>query len=569
MFILRPYQQQAAAAVVQAWTRVHSVLLAMATGSGKTLVFSHLIHEHNGAAAAVAHRREIVSQIACSLAELGVKHRIIAPPKTVTLIRRKQLKRFGQSFIDPNAQCGVISVQTLTSKHTRANETVQRWIKQVTLLVLDEDHHYVQSGFWSRAVRQFDHARILGVTATPERADGKGLGVRADGFVDEMIEGPQTWELIRDGYLSPFVYRAPASDLDVTGIPLTAGGDFNVRAFRQRVVQSHLVGDIIDQYKKYGNNGRAIVFATDVETAEEIAATARAHGIAALALNAKSHESDRTKGLERFDSGEIKWLVNVDLFDEGFDVPAAEVCIMARPTESTAKYLQMVGRVLRPVYADGYDLTTIAGRVAAITWGLKPNAIIIDPVRNWERHGLPNWPRSWSLDGRETGRRAPAADLQKLRICTACTQPFEAFLLACPYCGAPVEYGRRASPDQVDGDLLELDQDALAAVFARMAAADQDDDTYQRGQIARHIPAIGRGVDLRRHQAARYRRGVLRNLIGWWVGAVLPGRTMAEVYRRFYYRYGIDVATALTLNTAETDALTDQIALRFTEDITV
>ena len=80
---------------------------------------------------------------------------------------------------------------------------------------------------------------------------------------------------------------------------------------------------------------------------------ARAAGITALALSAKSHEIDRTAGLERFESGEIKWLVNVDLFDEGFDVPAAEVCIMARPTESTAKYLQMVGRVLRPVYAMG------------------------------------------------------------------------------------------------------------------------------------------------------------------------------------------------------------------------
>lgn len=569
MFTLRPYQQQSAAAVIQAWGHVRSVLLAMATGAGKTVVFSHLIHEHNGAAAAVAHRREIVSQIACSLAELGVKHRVIAPAKTITLIRRKQLKRFGQSFIDPNAQCGVISVQTLTSKHTTNNEVVQRWLKQVTLAVFDEGHHYTASGFWSRAVEAMSHARLLFVTATPERADGKGLGSRADGYVEQMVEGPQTWELIRDGHLSPFVYRAPASDLDVSGIPLTAGGDFNARAFRQRVVQSHLVGDIIEQYKKYGNGGRAIVFATDVETAEEIAVAARAHGITALALSGKSHEADRTQGLERFDGDDLQWLVNVDLFDEGFDVPAAEVCIMARPTESTAKYLQMVGRVLRPMYADGYDLTTIAGRLAAIQNGPKPNAVIIDPVRNWERHGLPNWPRSWSLDGRETGKRAPAADLQKLRICTKCTQPFEAFLTSCPYCGAPVEYYRRAAPDQVDGDLLELDQEAMAAVFARMEAADASREEYARNQIARHIPAVGRGADMKRHEAAKYRRGVLRNLIGWWVGAVLPGRDMAEVYRRFYYRYGIDIATALTLNAAETDALADTIATHFTKDITI
>lgn len=538
----------------------------MATGSGKTVVFSHLIHQHNGASAAIAHRREIVSQIACSLAELGIKHRIIAPPKTIKLIRRKQLKRFGQSYICPNALCGVISVQTLTSKHTAADEVIQRWVKQVTLAVFDEGHHYTRSGFWSRAVEQFNHALLLFVTATPERADGKGLGVLADGYVEELVEGPQTWELIRDGYLSPFVYRCPASDLDVSGIPLTASGDFNVRQFRQRVINSHLVGDSIEHYKKYGNGGRAIVFATDVETSEEMAVATRAAGITALALSAKSHESDRTVGLERFESGEILNLMNVDLFDEGFDVPAAVVCIQDRPTMSTPKYLQMCGRVFRPLYADGMPLNTAAERRAAIAAGPKPTAVIIDPVRNWERHGLPNWPRSWSLAGRERGTRAAATDLQKLRICTSCTRPFEAYLTVCPYCGAPVVYGKRSAPDQVDGDLLELDQDALAAVFARMAAAEQDDETYQRGQIARYIPTIGRQPDLKRYQTARYRRGVLRHLLGWWFG-MQPERSMSEKYRRFYFRFGVDVATALTLNATETDALCDRIADRFTEDM--
>jgi len=569
MFTLRTYQQTVSGYVQKAWTRVQSVLLAMATGSGKTVVFSYLINEHHGAAAAVAHRREIVSQIACSLAELGVKHRIIAPAKTIKLIRRKQLKRFGQSFIDPHAQCGVISVQTLTSKHTLANDVIQRWVKQVTLCVFDEGHHYTASGFWSRAVEQFNHARLLFVTAVPERADGRGLGAHADGYVEEMVEGPQTWELIRDGYLSPFVYRAPASDLDVTGIPLTKQGDFNAREFRSRVVQSHLVGDIIEQYKKYGNGGRAIVFATDVETAEEIAVAARAAGLTALALSAKSHESDRTLGLERFESGQIRWLVNVDLFDEGFDVPAAEVCIMARPTESTQKYLQMGGRVFRPVYsrARAAKTDTIAGRLTAIAIGPKPNAVIIDPVRNWERHGLPSWPRSWSLESREKRSRAPATDLQKLRICTNCTQPFEAYLLVCPYCGAPVTYGHRAAPDHVDGDLLELDQDAMAAVFAQMAAADQDDETYQRGQIVRNMPTVARSADMKRHRTARYRRGTLRHLMGWWFGYQPAGRNIKEKYRRFYYRFGIDAATALTLNANDTDALAGQIAARFTEDM--
>ena len=567
MFHLRNYQHDATTAVQVAWRRVRSVLLTMATGSGKTVVFSHLIHEHRGAAAAVAHRREIVSQIACSLAELGVKHRIIAPKHTIKLIRRKQLKRFGQSFVDPNAATGVISVQTLTSKHTLANDVIQRWLRQVTLCVFDEGHHYVQDGFWARAVESMAHARLLLTTATPERADGKGLYAHARGFVDELVEGPQTWELIREGYLSPFKYYAPDSDLDVSDIPLTSQGDFNSRQFRSRVVKSHLVGDAIDHYRKYGSSSRMILFATDVETAEEFAAAFRAAGITALALSGKSSQADRDNGLDAFESGRVKVLVNVDLFDEGFDVPAARVCGMDRPTESTAKFLQMVGRVLRPEYADGYDLSTRAGRLAAIAAGPKPYAIIIDPVRNWERHGLPSWPRSWSLEGREGGGRRRDRDMTKLRICTSCTQPFPAYLKACEHCGVPVIYTGRSAPSQVDGDLEELDQNALAAVFARMTAAEADDQTYQRSQIARNIPAIGRPADLRRHRTSRYRRSVLRNLMGWWYGCQPADRPMGEKHRRFFHRFGIDAAAAMTLNAAESDALAAQVAQRFTEDM--
>lgn len=566
MLKLRDYQQHTATAIREAWNRTRSVLFVLATGGGKTVVFCQLIHEHTGAAAAVVHRREIVSQIACSLAALGVKHRIIAPAKTITLIRRKQLKRFGQSFVDPNALCGVISVQTLTSQSTHNNTAIQRWLKQVTLCVFDEGHHYVRSGFWARAVEAVDHAKILFATATPERADGRGLAAEADGFVEEMVEGPQTRELIDAGYLSPFTYRAPASDIDIANIPITAKGDIDTREFRKRVVKSHLVGDIIKHYQLYGGGQRAIVFASDVETSEEIAAAARAAGITALALSGKSEQGDRDRGLEDFERGAIQWLVNVDLFDEGFDVPAATVCIMARMTESLAKYLQMIGRVLRPVYTDGYDLATPEGRRAAIAAGPKPYGIVIDPVRNWERHLLPNWPRVWSLTGRERGTRTPR-DTVAMRSCLVCTQPFEAFLMMCPYCGAPVEPAGRSTPEQVDGDLFELDQDALLAIFDAQRRAEMSPTEYAADQIARHIPAIGRPADMKRHQAACYRRRVLRELVGWWIGLQPPERTLQEKHRRFYHRFGIDIGTAFTLNTNDTDTLVDRISARFTEDM--
>jgi superfamily II DNA or RNA helicase len=333
-------------------------------------------------------------------------------------------------------------------------------------------------------------------------------------------------------------------------------------------VQSHLVGDVIDQYRRYGNDGRMILFATDVETASEFAVAFRAAGITALALSGKSSQADRDNGLDAFETGKIKVLVNVDLFDEGFDVPAAEICGMARPTESAAKFLQMIGRVLRPVYAEGYDLSTAAGRRAAIAAGPKPTAVVIDPVRNWERHGLPSWPRSWALDGREINGRRKVKDTVLLRVCAGCTQPFEAFLKVCPYCGTPVVYAGRKSPDQVEGDLEELDQDALAAVFRAMHNADQSDEEYQRQQIARNVPYIGRARQLKAHQRSRYRRDVLKNLMGWWYGCQPADRPLSEKHRRFYHRYGIDSATAMTLNAAESDALAARISQLFEEDMT-
>ena len=568
MFDLRDYQQDLAERIKHAWQRVRVVLAVLATGGGKTIIFSQLIHEHNGAAAAVVHRREILSQIACSLAALEVKHRVIAPPKTVAAIRRKQLRQFGRSFVDPNALCGVISVQTMTSKSSERNEPLQRWLRQVTLCVFDEGHHYVQSGLWARAVEVMGHAKLLLVTATPERADGQGLGAVADGFVQEMVEGPQTKWLIDQGYLSSFVYRAPSSDLDMTGLPLTASGDFNAKAFRARVVASHLVGDVVRQYAQHGNGGRAIVFATDVETADEIAAEFTLAGYNSVSLNGKTDQGERDRRLDEFQRGDLTVLVNVDLFDEGFDVPAAEVVILARPTESLAKYLQQIGRVLRPVYAEGFDLSTQTGRLAAIAAGPKPNAVVIDPVRNWARgHGLPNWPRQWTLSSREKNSRG-ATDAIAMRTCVECTQPYEAFHKACPYCGAVVVPAGRSAPEQVDGDLYELDVEGMAALFERMATADMPDEDYAANQIARHIPPVGRGADMKRHKAAKYRRSVLRELVGWWVGYQPEGRTLSEKHRRFYHRFGVDIGTAFTLNNRDTDGLIENITRRFAEDLT-
>lgn len=569
MLALRGYQDRFVADIQEAWQRVRSVLGVLPTGAGKTVCFSAIMHEHVGAAAAVVHRKEIVGQISMALANLEVKHRVIAPKAVLTRIRRKHLKAFGRSFVDPHAQAGVVSVQTLTSASSGKNRDLQRWLAQITLAVFDEGHHYVRQGLWARAVESMEKARLLFVTATPERADGKGLGSgpTGDGFADEIVQGPSPQWLIEHSYLSPFTYRAPATDLDVSGIPLTASGDLNSKAMRARVVESHLVGDVVQHYRKFASGKRAIVFATDVQTAEEMADAFNAQGIASAALSGETDTGERDRKLDEFEDSRLQVLINVDLFDEGFDVPGVDAVIMARPTESLAKFLQMVGRGLRPIYAAGFDLKSAEGRKAAIAAGEKPAAIIIDAVRNWERHGMPNWPRDWSLDSREKGSRGSASDTVPQRVCDACTQPYERYYTACPFCGVVPEPPGRSAPEQVDGDLMELDVEAMSRLFAAMERADMDDDEYQRDQIARRIPAVGRGADMKRHRAAKYRRKVLEELVAWWIGMQPADRSMREKHRRFYHRFGIDIGYAFTLNAKDTDALIDTIKRRFAEDM--
>ena len=568
MINLRDYQEAFVGAIMAAWVWCRAVLGVLPTGAGKTVCFSAIMHEHTGAAAAVVHRKEIVGQISQALARLDVKHRIIAPPAVVTRIRRRHLKEFGRSFVDPHALAGVISVQTLTSGASGKNKELQNWLAQVTLAVFDEGHHYVEQGLWAKAVHYMSRAKILFVTATPDRADGKGLGADADGFAETMVEGPSMQWLIENGYLCPFKYKAPATDLDVSDVPITATGDLNTKAMRARVVESHLVGDVVKHYRQFASGKRAIVFATDVETANEMADAYNRAGIPAAALSGETEQGERDAKLDAFDDGRMLVLVNVDLFDEGFDVPGVDAVILARPTESLAKYLQMVGRALRVVYGKGFDLKTVEGRLAAIAASDKPYALVIDPVRNWERHGMPNWPRKWTLEARSKTGRGDGSGTIPQRVCLLCTQPYERFHLACPYCGEPPPApAGRGAPEQVDGDLIELDIEGMAALFRAMHKADLPDEEYALDQLRRNIPAVGRGADMKRHRENKYRRQVLRELVAWWVGLQPAGREMSEKHRRFYHRFGIDIGTAFTLKAAETDALIERIKQQFSEDI--
>lgn len=548
MFKLRDYQNDFVGRVREAWQNVRGVLAVLPTGGGKTVCFASIIHDHVGGAIAVVHRREIVTQISLALAKEGVKHRVIAPDKTIKMIRRKHLKVVGVCFIDNGAQVAVASVQTLTAKSVAANPSIMRFIEQVTLAVFDEGHHYVDSGTWARAVDLVERAKMLFITATPERADGKGLGTVAAGYADVMVEGPPTSWLIEQGFLSKFKYFAPESDLDWEGVAVTASGDLNAQALRARVKDSHLVGDAVTHYQKLTPGTQAIVFAESIPTALELEDEFNARGISARELNGSTDEAVREKVVAQFEAGEVQVLINVDLFDEGFDVPAAETAILVRRTTSLAKYLQMCGRVLR--VAEG-----------------KPFAYIIDPVKNWEVHAFPDTPRVWSLESRAKRESSSSVDdAIPSRACKGCTQPYRITLKACPYCGYVHEYADRSGPDKVEGDLHAIDVDALNAIFKRQQQVDATTEEFMQSAEYWSMPPIGRRAAVARHESAKYRRDVLRNLVGWWVGAQ-GGRDMSDVHIRFNHRFGVDIGNAFTLNTGDTDALINKITNLFAVDL--
>lgn len=548
MLNLRGYQHTFCDDINAAFERHRAILAVTATGAGKTVCVGKLVSDELSASAVTAHRKEIVAQISLTLGRYEIPHRLIAPADEVARVRREHLQELGHSFIDDSSPKGVASVQTLLARANKGHRETLSWLRQVRFSVLDEAHHYVRHGSWGKALDLFSNARILGVTATPERADGLGLGAHADGFAEAMIEGPQTQWLIENGFLSKFIYKAPESDIDLADIPLTASGDVNTRALRARIENSHIVGDCVKHYQSYSPGKRAIVFVPDVKTSEETADAFRKAGIPARSLDGGTQTAERARAMDDFKAGRILVLCNVDLFDEGLDVPAVEAVFLMRFTKSLAKYLQMCGRVLR-------------------IFNGKEHAIICDMVRNWLEHGPFHIRRTWSLDRREKNPRSGPTDTLRQRVCLSCTQPYLAFNPICPYCGSPFIPPDRTSVKVVEGDLTDLDFRVLEEMMRNARAAQVSGSDYELELAERNIPVFGRPAMHRRREEAIFRRGVLRNMIAIWNEAQPASRSLKERYRRFYYFFGIDHVSAGTLNASDTDKLCDLIAKRFVESV--
>ncbi len=529
----RGYQAELEAGIYAAWNAgKRNVLAVLPTGGGKTFVFSRIAAAAKTAVAAVAHRSELVTQMSMALAREGVRHRVIGAAAVARLCTQLHMLEFNRSFYDPNARVAVCSVDTLVRYDPK-----DAWLRQVGLWIQDEAHHVLKDNKWGKACDLFPNAYGLGVTATPLRADGKGLGRHADGLFDAMVVGPSMRSLIEAKYLTDYRVFCPPSDIDLSKVTITDSGDYSPPKLREARHKSRITGDVVEHYLRLARGKLGVTFDVDIDSATETAAAFRAAGVPAEVVTSKTPDAMRAEIQRRFRRREVLQLVNVDLFGEGYDLPAIEVVSMARPTQSYGLFVQQFGRSLRIL--EGKD-----------------RAIIIDHVGNVLRHGLPDAPRTWSLDRRERRARSTPSDVIPTRAClnAECLSVYERVFPACPFCGHEPKPADRSAPDRVDGDLTELDPAVLAALRGEADRIDGDPVFPYGATLSVNL------VVQRRHEARAAQQRELRNSIATWAGWQKHlGRPDRETYRRFFHAFGTDVLTAKTLGAPEALALQKRI----------
>ena len=557
MFDLRPYQIDLANKVRHAWAGgARNVLMRLDTGGGKTVILGDLHQKHPGASAVIAHRQELVSQLSVALGRVGVQHNLIASQPVRRAIAAGHMAEFGRCYYNPGAKCAVASVDTLI----RA-EGLEPWARQVTFWTTDEGHHVVEGNKWHRALELFTHPEVKGLlpTATPARADGKGLGRHADGVADAMVEGPPMRWLIEQGFLTDYRMVCVETQLQLLEENIGASGDWSTAQLREADKKSTIVGDTIAEYKKWAMGRLCVTFTSNTETAVEITRAFQAAGIRAATLTGETDDGLRRQMLRQFAARELEQLVVVDIVSEGFDMPAIQCAIFDRKTASLATYMQQFGRALRPMYAPGYDLNTAPGRLAAIAAGPKPMALIIDKVGNFLRHGPPDRPRPWTLDRRD--RKSRQSGGIPLRVCLECFQPSERTEICCRWCGADwPEPASRSSPQAVDGDLTELDPATLAALRGAVDEADMHPDFYRVKLAAANMPPIGIMANVKRFADRQDAQVHLRDVMDLWAGRLhARGRSDRQIQREFFHTWGLDVLSAMALGAEDADKLRNRI----------
>jgi superfamily II DNA or RNA helicase len=443
---LRPYQQQLINDIRLQYQLGHkSVLAVLPTGGGKTVCFSYIAEQASikgNRVLVLVHRQELLDQASRAM---PMPHGRISAGRSMDLSYAVQ----------------IASVQTVARRlHLLPRDFFQ-------LLVVDEAHH-TTAGTWAKTVQHFHAAKLLGVTATPIRSDGRGLGEH----YQTMVEGPSAQWLTDNGYLAAAKVLAPPG-FDTTGLRKRMG-DFDTKEAEHRV--GTIMGDCLSHYRKHLSGQTAIAFCCSVAHAGAVASLFQCNGIPAASIDGSMTSEQRRDLLQALGAGRIKVLTSCALIGEGVDVPSVGGCILLRPTASTSLHLQMIGRCLRPS----------PGKAAAV---------VLDHVGNTLRLGHHLEPREWTLDGERKRDREKAPSV---KVCPSCFAAMASQAKQCSECG------HRFAPEarelqQVDGELVEV---AMRAKRREQGTAQSLDDLRQLAQQR----GYKRGWAERVHQARLLKR---------------------------------------------------------------
>jgi DNA repair protein RadD len=424
---LRPYQADVVATFGHEVAKGRRrVILVAPTGAGKTVIAAEIIQAEVALCRPVlvlSHRREIITQTSRKLHAHGIPHGIIQAGFRTRPLQSVQ----------------VASVQTLWH---RAIRTEAMELPPADLLVIDEAHH-CPAQTYRKIIDAYSDAVLLGLTATPCRGDGRGLG----GIFESIVECPQVADLIAGGFLVKTRVYAPV-DPDLKGV-CTVAGDYNEGQLAERMDRPKLIGDIVTHWHKFSQCRKTVAFAVNVAHSIHLRDEFIAAGVRAEHIDGSTPKAERDATLARLAAGEIEVVCNCMVLTEGWDMPEVGCCILARPTKKMGLYRQMIGRVLRP--AEG-----------------KADAIILDHSGAVFRHGFAEDAVEWTLapDRRaESAKHAARCEVGSASRLLACTQ-CEAIRVAgepCPHCGFLPQ--RQPRPiDFQDGDLAEVGRDRRPGV---------------------------------------------------------------------------------------------------------
>ena len=345
--------------------------------------------------------------------------------KTVLfLVHRKELvEQIYYTFLGWGVDMGLCKIKMVQTVARRLSS-----LEAPDLIITDENHHSSAESY-KKIYDFFPNTKRVGVTATPERMGGKGLS----DVNDLLIEGVNAKWLVNNSYLSPYDYYAPAITLPKFHIKR---GDYDKREI-SNYFQEHVTtiyGDVLKQYKRLAQNRQAICYLPSIEVSKAVSTRFCESGIPSAHIDGDTPKQSRTEIINRFRSGELKILCNVDLISEGFDVPDCECVILLRPTKSLTLFIQQSMRCMR--YKPG------------------KRAIIIDHVNNVSEFGLPDDEREWSLEGHPKPKGAAP-----VKICPECFATVRASKSECPHCGYAFEADKREKRTKVlDVELVKINE---------------------------------------------------------------------------------------------------------------